>query len=382
MKQSETWAVIAGGGTAGHVLPGLAIAEELVVRGVPRSGVHYVGSARGIEQRLVPEAGFPLTVLPGRGIQRRLTFENVRSIAGIASAVFTSIRLLRRLRPSVVVGLGGYASVPCAMAAVVLRIPLVVAEQNAVPGAANRLAGRFARACAVSFPDTDLPHATVTGNPVRPEVLAVDRLHQRLDARASLGVGDKRLLLAVFGGSLGARRINEALFDAVGGWRDRSDLTIRHVAGSRDFADLEARIPVSADDDLEFRLVEYENDMPKVYAAADLILCRAGASSVAELSAVGVPSILVPLPGAPGDHQSANAKALAAAGGAVVIPDGELDGVRLAAEVDRLLYDKHRLSDMSEAASASARRGAASAVADLLVANSSRPMISVTGDGS
>jgi len=296
----QTWAVIAGGGTAGHVVPGLAIAEELVGRGVARGAVHYVGSERGIETRLVPEAGFPLTVLPGRGIQRRFTFENARSAMGIMKAFFTSVRLLRRLRPAVVVGLGGYASVPCTMAAALLRIPVVVAEQNAVPGAANRLASKFAKACAVSFPDTDLPRATVTGNPVRAEVLNVDRATQRTAARARVGVESDRAMLAVFGGSLGARRINEALFQTLPGWRTRSDLAIRHVAGARDHDDLTPRVSVGSDDPLEFHLVRYEDDMPSVYAAADLILCRSGASSVAELAVAGVPAILVPLPGAPG----------------------------------------------------------------------------------
>ena len=169
---ADTYAVIAGGGTAGHVIPGLAIAEELVAQGVDRDAVHYVGSARGIETRLVPEAGFPLTVLPGRGIQRRLALENVRSVFGLIAAVITGIRLVRRLRPAVVVGLGGYASVPCVIGAVLWRVPIVVAEQNAVPGAANRLAGRFAKACAVSFDGTDLPRATWTGNPAPSEVVA------------------------------------------------------------------------------------------------------------------------------------------------------------------------------------------------------------------
>ncbi len=378
-KSTDTWAVIAGGGTAGHVVPGLAIAEELVRRGVPRSGVHYVGSARGIEQRLVPDAGFPLTVLPGRGIQRRFTFQNVRAALGIISAFLTSVRLLGKLRPSVVIGLGGYASVPCAVAAGLLRIPLVVAEQNAVPGAANRLASRFAKACAVSFPDTDLARPTLTGNPVRSEVLAVDRDTQRDEARQLLGVSEGRKLLAVFGGSLGARRINEALFEAASGWVDRPDLSIRHVAGDRDFDDLQSRLPVAAADQLEFRLIRYEDDMPSVYAAADLVLCRSGASSVAEVAVAGVPSILIPLPGAPGDHQTANARALAANGAARIVPDSELDGDRLRSEVESLLADGDGLAAMSVAAKNFSRRNAAEAVVDLVVANAAKPIPSATG---
>jgi len=355
-------------------VPGLAIAEELVARGVPRSAVHYVGSERGIETRLVPEAGFPLTVLPGRGIQRRFTVANFSAALGIVKAFFTSVRLLRRLRPAVVVGLGGYASVPCTMAAALLRIPVVVAEQNAVPGAANRLASKFAKACAVSFPGTDLPRSTVTGNPVRAEVLSVHRDDQRDAARGQLGVDPSRSLLAVFGGSLGARRINEALFDALPEWRDRSDLAIRHVAGARDYDDLSTRVPVVSDDPISFDLVRYEDNMPLVYAAADLVLCRSGASSVAELAAVGVPAVLVPLPGAPGDHQTANATALVGSGGAVMISDSELDGPRLISEVDSLLADHGRLRDMSVASAGSARRDAASLVVDLVIQHASSPI--------
>src|SRR5579885_2749189 len=156
---TPTWAVIAGGGTAGHVVPGLAVARALVERGHPASSIHWVGSRRGSEGRTVPAAGFEVTLLPGRGIQRRLTVENVGAVAGLAEAQARALALLRARRPSVVLTLGGWASVSCALAAASLRIPLVVAEQNAVPSASNRLVGRFAAACAVPFPGTPLPHA-------------------------------------------------------------------------------------------------------------------------------------------------------------------------------------------------------------------------------
>ncbi|GIT00524.1 MAG: hypothetical protein CM1200mP26_22360 [Acidimicrobiales bacterium] len=167
--------LIAGGGTAGHVLPGLAIAEALVNSGVVenQSSVYLVGSRRGIEVDLVPPTGFDLTVLPGRGIQRRLALANLAAGIGLLCGFVQALILVIRRRPAVVVSLGGYASIPCALAALVLRVPVVVAEQNAVPGAANRLTGRFARACAVSFPGTDLPRSTMTGNPVRQGVRKV-----------------------------------------------------------------------------------------------------------------------------------------------------------------------------------------------------------------
>ena len=165
---TTAWAVIAGGGTAGHTLPGIAIARALVALGHDPATIHFVGSERGSEARLVPAAGFAVTLLPGRGIQRRLTLANVGAVWGLLRALVRAFVLLARHRPKVVVAMGGYASVPCALSAVVLRIPIVVAEQNAVPGLANRLTARFAKAAAVSFPGTALPRAVLTGNPVRP----------------------------------------------------------------------------------------------------------------------------------------------------------------------------------------------------------------------
>lgn len=183
---TRAFAIIAGGGTAGHVHPGLAIAEALVARGHGRDEIHYVGSERGMERDLVPEAGFPLVLLPGRGIQRRLTLENVGSAWGLVRALVRSMGIVGRLRPRVVVSLGGYASVPCAVAAGLRRVPVVVAEQNAVPGAANRLVSRWAKASAISFPGTDLPRAVLTGNPVCREMLAIDRTGERDAARVRL----------------------------------------------------------------------------------------------------------------------------------------------------------------------------------------------------
>lgn len=371
---SSTWAVVAGGGTAGHVEPALAVANEMVARGVDRSAIHYVGSERGLEARLLPPTGFPHTLLPGRGIQRKFTLDNVGAAIGIVRAILGAVRLVRRLRPAVVVGVGGYASVPGVVAAIVLRIPLVLVEQNAVPSAANRLAGRFARAAAVPFAGTGLPRETVTGNPVRPAVLAVDRVAEHHDARTRIGMEGDRTLLAVFGGSLGSRRINEAVLTAAATWRDRDDLAIRHICGARDHADLAGRSPVDDLDLLHYDLVEYEHDMPTVYAAADLMLCRAGGNTVAELAVVGVPSILVPLPGAPGDHQTANSRSLEHVGAAVVVPDGELDGARVVAEVERLLADPGRLETMGKAAAGVGRPDAVVAIVDLVAGHAGRPI--------
>nr|MDQ3570102.1 UDP-N-acetylglucosamine--N-acetylmuramyl-(pentapeptide) pyrophosphoryl-undecaprenol N-acetylglucosamine transferase [Actinomycetota bacterium] len=348
-SSASPWAVVAGGGTAGHVLPALAAAHALVARGHSADDIRFVGSSRGLEARLVPEAGFNITLLPGRGVVRRLSPANVGAVLGLSSAVAQAVRLMARWRPAVVLAVGGYASVPCAMAAALLRVPLVLHDQNAVPGLANRLAGRFARASAVSFEGTPLPRAVVTGNPVRSEVLAVDRSPGgREAARVGLDLPRTGAVVAVFGGSLGARRINEAVAALVEDWAPRVEVTVYHVVGSRDWAtrdwgartrDARGRQPGSGSGPPRagYRAVQYEQRMPVLLAAADVAVCRAGGTSVAELAAVGLPAVLVPLPSAPGDHQSANAAALVRRGAAVVVPDEELGPGRLLAELEPLL---------------------------------------------
>ncbi len=363
---ATVWAVIAGGGTAGHTLPGIAIARALVARGHEPSSIRFVGSERGSESRLVPAAGFEVTLLPGRGIQRRLTAANLGAAWGLFRAVLQAFGLLRRHRPSVVVAMGGYASVPCALAAMALRVPIVVAEQNAVPGLANRLTARFAKAAAVSFPGTDLPKAVLTGNPVRPEVLAIERGRDRDAARADLHIAAGQRVLLVFGGSLGSLRINEAVVGALGSWLPRRELTVRHVIGERDWTLVADQAPAPVDEGVTYVPVRYEDDMPRAFAAADLVVCRSGATTVAELAAIGVPAILVPLPGAPGDHQTANASALVDAGAAVLVPDSQLTADRLVREVDALIAEPGRLEAMAASARATAHRDAGDAVAALV----------------
>jgi len=380
---SSPWIVVAGGGTVGHVSPGVAIADALVRRGCPRDRIRFVGSRRGVEATRVPNAGYALTLLPGRGIQRRLTVDNIGAVAGLAAAFVAAFALLVRRRPAVVLSLGGYASAPCGLAATVLRIPVVVAEQNAVPGAANRLVGRRARACAVSFEGTDLPRSVLTGNPVRAEVLAVDREAGRAEARRRLGVPEDRVLVLAYGGSLGARTINRAVWGALERWRDRGDLAVRHVTGDRGWAERPADLPpadppptgdgATPAGRLRYDAVRYEEDMPSALCAADVVVSRAGASTVFELAAVGVASILVPLPIAAEDHQSANARALEQAGAAVVVADRELTPERLVDEVDALLARPGALTAMAEAARSVGRPDAAERVADLLVRHARRP---------
>lgn len=370
MSPPGTWAVIAGGGTAGHVVPGLAVARALVARGHPASSIHWVGSRRGSEAGLVAEAGFETTLLPGRGIQRRATIENIGALWGLARAGAEATGLIRSRRPAVVLAMGGWASVSCALAAAALGVPVVVAEQNAVPGASNRLVGRFAKASAVPFPGSPLPRAVVTGNPVRAEILAVDRgPASRLAARELLGLPADRAIVGVFGGSLGALRLNDAALGAASAWAGRGDLALRHVVGDRDWSSVTERAPELPEGGLVYQPVRYDDQRELSLAAVDLVVSRAGGNTVAELAAVGMPSVLVPLPGAPGDHQTANARQLADAGAAVLVADGEMTAERLVDEVDRLLGDPDALAAMGAAAAAGARRDAAEAVAALVEAH-------------
>jgi UDP-N-acetylglucosamine--N-acetylmuramyl-(pentapeptide) pyrophosphoryl-undecaprenol N-acetylglucosamine transferase len=253
---------------------------------------------------------------------------------------------------------------------VLWRVPVVVVEQNAVPGAANRLVARFAKASAVSFPGTALPRAVVTGNPVRAEVRAVERTRDRATARSQLGVDPHRVLVAAFGGSLGARRINDAVLDVAEQWRDRGDLAIRHVIGDRDWDACGPRreqlAGMQGSEKLQYQAVRYEDDMPGLYAAADLAVCRSGATSVAELAVVGLPAVLVPLPGAPGDHQTANARGLVEAGAAVLVRDEDCTGRALADVLVRLLSPPGMLESMANAARSAARPDADDRVARLV----------------
>ena len=346
--------LVTGGGTAGHVMPALAIATALRERG---HDVHLVGSERGLEARLVPEAGFDQTLLPGRGIARSLSPSalraNLGAVVGLVRAALTAIGLVRRHRPAAVVAVGGYASVATGTGAVLCRVPIIVHEQNAVPGAANRLLARFAARSATSFPDTPLPRAEVVGNPVRAELFTA--AHQPRP--------DGRRQLLVFGGSHGALSINRATVAAAERWRDRSDLAVHHVVGRRDWPTLDR--PTGAGD-LVYEAVEYEDDMPAQLARADLVVCRGGSGTLFELAATGRPAVIVPSMVTTGGQQLANADRVAATGGAVVVPDDQLDGDRLVAEVDALLADPDRLEQMSARIRTLATPDAAGRVVDLV----------------
>ena len=305
---------------------------------------------------------------------------NGEAVAGAAAAVVTMVVFFARWRPAVVVSLGGYASLPCVVAALVWRVPVVVVSLDAVPGLVNRFASRFAAAFATGVPgpvrEGRAHHGQgqsgggdrgpiYTGVPVRREMAELDRSPRgRLAARQRLGLPAGAKVVVVTGGSLGSLRVNRATARLAEIWAGRGDLAVRHVVGKRDWAEFSQ--PKALAGGLAYQAVPYEEDMASLYGAADVAVQRAGASTVAELALAGVPSVLVPLPGAPGDHQGANARAMASAGAAVVLDDGELDGERLAKELDELLSDASRLAQMGEAARSLARPDAAKEIAELV----------------
>jgi undecaprenyldiphospho-muramoylpentapeptide beta-N-acetylglucosaminyltransferase len=369
--------VIAGGGTGGHVVPSLEIARALVRRGHDAASIELFGSRRGQEATTWPTLEFPYTLLPGRGIRRSWSpgalAANLGAVGGLVWAALRATVSFIRRRPRVVVIVGGYASFPAGLAAVLTRAPLVSVTTDAVPGAVNGLLGRFAAANAVAFPDTDLPRTHVTGTPVRRELADLDRSPAgQARGRAALGLPPGRRTVAAFGGSLGARRINRAVADLASKWADQGDRSLYHVTGRRDYDEVSGdtvRPGVPKDSALFYRVVPYEDQMPELYAAADVCVSRAGAMTVAELLTTGVPAVLVPLPGAPRDHQTANAEALVRIGAAVRLPDPECDGVRLAEELEALLSDPERLAAMRRAALGFGRPDAAARVAELVDAN-------------
>jgi UDP-N-acetylglucosamine--N-acetylmuramyl-(pentapeptide) pyrophosphoryl-undecaprenol N-acetylglucosamine transferase len=347
--------VIAGGGTGGHLFPGIALGQTLLARG--GAEVLFVGSARGLEARVVPEAGFPLLTVGVRQIRGGGVGRVLAGGFAALAAVLTALRALRRFRADVVVGTGGYVSVPVVVAAWIARVPVLLLEQNVIPGATTRVLGRLARCVCVSFPETatSFPGVRVvcTGNPVRPEITSAAETRQRRVARREPGAPT----LLVIGGSAGAHRLNLELAGALAHLGERGrKVRVVHQTGDADAAATAARY---AELGIHAEVRAFFTDMAPLYAAADLAVCRAGATTIAELLAVGVPAVLIPYPFAADDHQRRNAEAVAAGGAAILVIERELTVARLATEIAGLLDDETRRARMTAAARALARPDAA-----------------------
>jgi len=312
--------VVAGGGTAGHVFPAIAVMQGLVDAGVDPAQLKYVGAQRGIETELVPESGFSGTFFSVSGIGRKFSLQTPTFIARQIAAAIRSILLFRQWKVGVVVSVGGYASLPPVLAAIVLRRPIVVISYDRTPGRASRLAARWASSSAVAFEGSPLPNAVVVGAPLRRSILEVDRQQDSVEARRRLGVPEGRDLIVVMGGSLGSGVLNDAVASFLEVHSARNDLAVLHISGKQRVAGPSER---NGDDSIWYRRSEFVRAAEELYAAADLFVGRGGASTVHEVAATGTPAILVPWSGASDDHQLANVRWLSDSFGAVLVGDND-----------------------------------------------------------
>jgi UDP-N-acetylglucosamine--N-acetylmuramyl-(pentapeptide) pyrophosphoryl-undecaprenol N-acetylglucosamine transferase len=362
--------VLAAGGTAGHVIPAVAVARELVLGDVDVRPL-FVGVRGRLEDRIVPASGFPLVHIPAVALSRRPDLSFLRLPFDLRRAIRRSEEILAEHQVAAVVAFGGYVSFPMARASWNRQLPLVVHEQNSIPGISNRIAGRWADRIAVTFPGS-VEHfrrpedCVVTGNPVGEHLRTLDRPARRTAALDRLELDPSRPTVLVFGGSQGSRSINDAVVASFETWTELG-VQLLHVTGRQGFEPaLEAwqRAGRSAP---HGSVVEYLDDMSDAYAAADLVICRAGATSIAELSTIGLPSVLVPYPYATGDHQTLNARALESVGATVIVKDADLAKGRLAEVAATLIRDPDRRSRMAEAALTWGRPDAARAVARVIL---------------
>jgi UDP-N-acetylglucosamine--N-acetylmuramyl-(pentapeptide) pyrophosphoryl-undecaprenol N-acetylglucosamine transferase len=351
--------LVAGGGTGGHLFPGVAIAEEILSR-APGNEVSFAGTERGLEARLIPQKGYTLDLIRVRPLRGQGIGGFIRGLLALPMSLIESIRILRARRPDIVIGVGGYASGPMVIAAWLMRIHRVIMEQNTIPGTTSRLLGRFAEAVFIAFEVSaryfPRGRAHLLGNPVR-RTLLDNYIHSRVPTDA--------FTLLVFGGSQGAHVLNTAVADAVelmGPERNR--MALIHQTGKADLEEIKARYRGLGCDAF---VTEFIDDMSTAYKRADLVICRAGATSVAEMGVCKKPSILVPFPFATDDHQTKNAEAMAAAGAAVVIRQENLGGESLLSTIRSLRDNPEKLRAMEQAAGAVGRPEAAREVVDLCI---------------
>ena len=356
--------LMAGGGTAGHTSPLLATADALR-RHDPDCEVVALGTPRGLEVRVVPEAGYPLELVPPVPLPRRPSADLLRVPGRLRAARDAALEVVDRVRPDVVVGFGGYVSVPAYLAARKRRLPLVVHEGNALPGIANKLGARFTTHVATSFPETPLRHGEYVGLPIRRMISTLDRASLREEARASFGLDPARPTLLVTGGSQGARRLNESVAAAQPALA-AAGVQVLHVVGPQGSASVSVQPGQPA-----YAVEQYVDRMDLAYAAADLVVCRSGANTVTEVAAVGLPAVFVPLPIGNGE-QALNARGVVSAGGGLLVDDEALTPEWVAATVPGLLTDPVRLAAMSTAASGLIRRDADDRLAAMIRAAGGR----------
>jgi UDP-N-acetylglucosamine--N-acetylmuramyl-(pentapeptide) pyrophosphoryl-undecaprenol N-acetylglucosamine transferase len=351
-------ALIAAAGTGGHIYPGIAVAKEILRRD-PQSEVRFVGTARGLETKLVRKAGFELSIIESAGLKSVGAIARLRGVTMLPRSFLAAKRIIRDFRPDIVIGAGGYVSGPVVLTAALVNVPTLVMESNALPGWTNRRLARFVDKAAVSF-EKSLSFfrgkGVVTGNPVRREFFEIPARERQAS----------RFSLLVFGGSQGAHAINEAMVAALPQLGNlRSTLRITHQTGEADFEPVRAAY-VDAGWAEQADVRRYIDDMVVSFSDADLVICRAGATTTAELIAAGKAAIMIPFPLAADDHQRKNAEALEAEGAARMILQQNLSGARLAQEIEKLVRSPDEIRRMEEASRKLARGDAAAAAVDLI----------------
>ncbi|RRS30651.1 MAG: UDP-diphospho-muramoylpentapeptide beta-N- acetylglucosaminyltransferase [Gammaproteobacteria bacterium (ex Lamellibrachia satsuma)] len=348
----EPRVMVMAGGTGGHVFPALAVADWLMAEGID---VFWLGTRRGMEAKLIPQRGIPMEWIEVRGVRGTGLLRRLAAPFVILKALWQALRVLRRNRPSLVLGMGGFVSGPGGLMARLLGIPLVIQEQNAIPGFTNRLLSRFATRVFEAFPGSfDATRGAVeSGNPVRPEIAALPEPATRFEGRGG------PLHLLVLGGSLGAQALNETVPDALARLPVGQRPEVRHQAGERSY---DTAVSAYEKHGVEADISAFEHDMAGAYGWADLVICRAGALTVSELAVTGLGAILVPFPHAVDDHQTRNAAYLVDAGAALLVPQASLDAASLAARLKALLVDRKTLLKMAIAARRLARPDSAEVV--------------------
>ncbi len=354
--------LIAAGGTGGHVIPGLQIARELRRRGYC---CRFVGTARGLESRLVPQEGFPLTLLAVGALNRVSIRRQMETMIRLPQALWQAGRLLDRQRPAAVLSLGGYVAGPVLLAAILRKIPIVVVEPNAKPGLAHRLVGRFVSHALLGFPRGEEyfrpGRSEFSGIPIRDEFFQVPpKPHGR------------PFTVLITGGSQGSQRLNRAAVEAIELWSSKKrleELKFLHQTGPKEYNGIHSAYALYR---ANAQVVPFFDEMPQAFAEADLVICRSGASAVGELAAAGRASILIPFPFSADDHQVRNAEAMQAAGGARLVLDSDWNGERMVEEVERLLDSPATLEQMEQAARTLAKPGAAALAAERLIGLISR----------
>lgn len=355
--------VITGGGTGGHIFPMVAVAQALEASGISATEIRLVGSRRGQERRLLASSRYPVTLLPGRGLRRSFSPEaflkNLGAVAGLTAGLLRAVVSVGLWRPRCVVSVGGYASFPASAAAVFWRRPLVLLELDAASGAAHRAVEKFATKRCAAFP-SESPSTVVTGAPLRDEIVTIDRSPQaRATAKSHFTppLAPERTVVVVMTGSLGATSVNNAVVALAAMWSERTDIALLHVTGQRDFAAVESKKPET--NGLDYRVIAF-GDMTSLWSVADVAVCRAGAATLGELTALAIPSVLVPLPRM-NDHQMKNALVLQRAGATVIVPDAECTAASLEAAISSVCGENYQA--MSNAAASLGHLHAAAAIA-------------------